>query len=76
MLTSIFMLLINNYIFSSAALLGHSHYLWRFMLHGKRIAILATDGYEQSELTEPLKRLRNADAEVRIVSLEKGDIRG
>jgi len=46
------------------------------MLHGKRIAILATDGYEQSELTEPLKRLRDANADVRIVSLEKGDIRG
>jgi len=46
------------------------------MLQGKRIAILATDGYEQSELTEPLKRLRDVDAEVRIVSLESGAIRG
>ncbi len=46
------------------------------MLQGKRIAILATDGYEQSELTEPLKRLREAGAEVRIVSLEPGTIRG
>ncbi len=46
------------------------------MLQGKRIAILATNGYEQSELTEPLKRLRDADADVQIVSLEKGDIRG
>ena len=46
------------------------------MLQGKRIAILATDGYEQSELTEPLKRLRDADADVSIVSLKKGEIRG
>lgn len=46
------------------------------MLQGKRIAILATDGYEQSELTEPLNQLRDAGAEVRIVSLESGDIRG
>lgn len=46
------------------------------MLQGKRIAILATNGYEQSELTEPLQRLREADADVRIVSLEKTDIRG
>jgi protease I len=27
-------------------------------LKGKRIAILATDGFEQSELTEPLDALR------------------
>jgi protease I len=46
------------------------------MLQGKRIAILATEGYEQSELTEPLKRLREVDADVRIVSLGEGSIRG
>jgi protease I len=46
------------------------------MLKGKHIAILATDGYEQSELTEPLERLRDADADVSIVSLKKGEIRG
>lgn len=46
------------------------------MLQGKRIAILATDGFEESELKEPLERLRGADAEVRIVSLEPGAIRG
>lgn len=46
------------------------------MLQGKRIAILATDGYEQSELTEPLERLRATDAEVKVVSLQKGKIRG
>ncbi|MBB3951560.1 protease I [Aureimonas jatrophae] len=41
-----------------------------------RIAILATDGYEQLELTEPLKKLREAGATVHVVSLEKGEIKG
>lgn len=45
-------------------------------LDGKKVAILATDGYEQSELVEPLERLREAGASVDIVSLETGDIRG
>lgn len=46
------------------------------MLEGKRVAILATDGYEQSELTAPRDALREAGAEPIIVSLEKGRIRG
>lgn len=46
------------------------------MLKGKRIAILATDGYEQSELTVPRDALREAGAEVIVVSPEKGKIRG
>ena len=46
------------------------------MLQGKRIAILATNGFEQSELQEPLKQLRDVDAEVKVVSLEPGTIRG
>jgi protease I len=46
------------------------------MLQGKRIAILATNGFEQSELQEPLKQLRDVDAEVNVVSLEPGTIRG
>lgn len=46
------------------------------MLKGKRVAILATDGFEQSELTAPRDALRKAGAEVLIVSLEKGKIRG
>lgn len=45
-------------------------------LSGKRIAILATDGFEQSELTSPLEALRNAKAQVDIVSLKSGKIRG
>ena len=45
-------------------------------ISGKKIAILATHGYEQSELEVPLKKLAEARADVHIVSLEEGDIRG
>ena len=41
-----------------------------------RIAILATNGFEQSELEVPLKSLRDAGAQVHVVSLEKGEIKG
>ena len=33
-------------------------------LTGKRVAILATDGFEQSELTEPLRALREHKADI------------
>jgi protease I len=45
-------------------------------LAGKRVAILATDGFEQSELLEPYKALRKAGAEVVVVSLDPGQIQG
>ncbi len=45
-------------------------------LEGKKIAILATDGFEQSELFEPKKALENAGAKVSIVSLKSGEIKG
>lgn len=45
-------------------------------LTGKRIAILATDGFEQSELTEPMRALKEHQARVDIVSLESGRIQG
>lgn len=45
-------------------------------LSQKRIAVLATDGFEPSELTEPVKALQGAGAEVVIVSLESGSIKG
>ena len=32
-------------------------------LHGLRVAILATDGFEQSELTEPRRALEQAGAD-------------
>ena len=42
----------------------------------KRIAILATHGFEQSELMGPLDRLRAAGLKVDIISPESGAIRG
>lgn len=45
-------------------------------LKGSKVAILATDGFEQSELFEPKKALENAGAEITIVSLESGEIKG
>jgi protease I len=45
-------------------------------LEGKKIAILATDGVEQVELTEPRKALEDEGAATELVSLEAGDIQG
>lgn len=45
-------------------------------LQGKRIAVLATDGFEQSELEVPVAQLRAAGAEVHIVSPKSGEIMG
>jgi protease I len=45
-------------------------------LTGKKIAILATNGFEQSELLEPQRALQAAGAETSVVSLEKGEIKG
>ena len=45
-------------------------------LDGVRVAILAADGFEQSELFEPKKALEEAGATVRIVSLQTGEIKG
>jgi protease I len=45
-------------------------------LKGLKVAILATDGFEQVELTEPRKALDQAGAETRIVSPKAGRIRG
>lgn len=45
-------------------------------LNGKKIAFLATDGFEQLELTEPKKNLENAGATVQILSIKEGDIKG
>jgi protease I len=45
-------------------------------LDGKRIAILATDGFEQSELLEPKKALEQAGAKVEVISPKQGHIRG
>src|SRR5277367_3675875 len=45
-------------------------------LNGKQIAILATNGFEQSELEVPRDRLRRAGATVDVVSLAGGEIKG
>ena len=42
----------------------------------KHVMILATDGFEQSELMEPKANLENAGFETTVVSLESGKIRG
>ena len=39
-----------------------------------RVAVLATDGFEETELTEPVKALRDAGAQVNIVSLGRSHI--
>ena len=45
-------------------------------LQGKKIAILATDGFEQSELLSPRDALLNAGADIDIVSVKEGEITG
>nr|WP_224361701.1 type 1 glutamine amidotransferase domain-containing protein [Hyalangium versicolor] len=45
-------------------------------LKGLRVAVLAADGFEQVELTIPVKKLRREGAQVDIVSLRPGAIRG
>lgn len=44
-------------------------------LKGKKIAILATDGFEQSELTEPKQNFENAGAKVEVLSIHEGKIK-
>src|SRR3954470_4431797 len=45
-------------------------------LSGRRIAILAADGFEKIELSAPLRAMQLAGAKVDIVSLRRGRIRG
>jgi protease I len=44
-------------------------------LNGKRVAILATDGVEQVELTEPRKALDAAGAKMTLISIKSGKIK-
>jgi protease I len=46
------------------------------LLKGRRIAVLAADGFEKVELTIPVNALRLAGAKVDIISLHRGAIRG
>ena len=43
-------------------------------LGAKRVAFLFTDGVEQVELTEPLDAVRDAGADVDLISLNKGEV--
>jgi protease I len=45
-------------------------------LSGMRVAILATDGFEQSELLGPRRALEDAGAKTEVVSLKSGKIKG
>lgn len=45
-------------------------------LKGRKVAFLATDGVEQVELTEPWNVLRNAQADLTLVSDKEGEIQG
>ena len=45
-------------------------------IHGKTIAVLATDGFEQIELAKPVEALKAAGASVEIVAPKPGEIQG
>jgi protease I len=45
-------------------------------LNGRAVAVLATDGVEQVELTAPLKALKDAGAQAHVVSPKTGTIQG
>jgi protease I len=45
-------------------------------LKGKKIAFLATDGFEQVELTEPRKALEDAGAQTEVIAPKGGEIKG
>src|SRR3954467_4087803 len=45
-------------------------------LTGKRVAILAADGFEEVELTKPKKALEEAGAKTSVVSIKSGKIQG
>lgn len=45
-------------------------------INGKKVAILATDGFEQSELLKPKQALEEAGAQTTVVSIKPGMIKG
>jgi protease I len=45
-------------------------------LSGKKVAVLATDGFEESELTKPVEALKDEGADVDIVAPKSGQIQG
>lgn len=46
------------------------------ILEGKKIAILATDGVEQIEFSEPKRQLEKQGAKVETISIKEGKIKG
>jgi protease I len=46
------------------------------ILTNVRVAVLATDGFEETELTSPVQALREAGAQVDVISLHPGEIQG
>ena len=45
-------------------------------IKGQKVAVLATDGVEQVELTEPVKALHQANADVMVIAPHAGQIQG
>jgi protease I len=45
-------------------------------LSGKKVAVLATDYFEEAELTGPVKALKDAGATVEIIAPKGGEIKG
>lgn len=45
-------------------------------LEGKKVAVLATDGFEQVELEKPVAALRAAGAQVEVIAPKDGEIQG
>jgi protease I len=45
-------------------------------LAGKKVAVVATDFFEEAELTEPVKALKDAGAQVDIIAPHSGEIKG
>ncbi|GEP98592.1 type 1 glutamine amidotransferase domain-containing protein [Chitinophaga cymbidii] len=44
-------------------------------LENKKVAVLVTDGFEESEFTEPVAALQNAGASVEVISLKPGKVK-
>jgi len=46
------------------------------LLNKKRVAVMATDGFEQSEFEKPIKALKKEGILVDVLSIKKGKIKG
>ncbi len=44
-------------------------------LTNKKVAVLVADGFEESEFTKPVEALKNADAQVEVISLKSGKVK-